>query len=122
MHAIDAEGRAHPRWFAEFLGVEFFLLIFAEGANAGAAAAGEILIALECTVPMRCLVIAPCDAPPLDAIHDSTGALAERYDAKPGTCYLFRPDGHVAARWRSFDRARIIAAINRALGKSGDAA
>jgi 3-(3-hydroxy-phenyl)propionate hydroxylase len=43
--------------------------------------------------------------------------LAKRYDGKPGTVYLFRPDGHVAARWRSFDQKRILAALDRALCK-----
>ena len=37
-------------------------------------------------------------------IDDSEGLLATRYDARPGTFYLLRPDQHVCARWRSFDR------------------
>jgi 3-(3-hydroxy-phenyl)propionate hydroxylase len=40
--------------------------------------------------------------------------LAQRYDARPGTTYLFRPDQHVCARWRAFDLTRIRAAIERA--------
>lgn len=39
---------------------------------------------------------------------------AERYDGKPDTCYLIRPDQHVAARWRRFDPAQIRAALTRA--------
>jgi 3-(3-hydroxy-phenyl)propionate hydroxylase len=38
-----------------------------------------------------------------------------RYDAKPGTTYLFRPDHHVAARWRKYDEGKCNAAIKRAL-------
>jgi 3-(3-hydroxy-phenyl)propionate hydroxylase len=41
----------------------------------------------------------------------------ERYDSRPGTVYLLRPDQHVAARWRSPDRATIEAAMDRALGR-----
>jgi 3-(3-hydroxy-phenyl)propionate hydroxylase len=47
---------------------------------------------------------------------DATGVLAERYDARPGTVYLIRPDQYVAARWRRFDRAKAEAALRRALG------
>ncbi len=48
-----------------------------------------------------------------DEIEDAEGLLAQRYDAKPGTVYLIRPDQHVAARWRGFDTARIQAALQR---------
>jgi 3-(3-hydroxy-phenyl)propionate hydroxylase len=34
-----------------------------------------------------------------------------RYDARPGTVYLIRPDQHVCARWRKFDLGRVRAAI-----------
>jgi 3-(3-hydroxy-phenyl)propionate hydroxylase len=40
--------------------------------------------------------------------------LSKRFDGRPGTFYLFRPDQHVAARWRSLDRQKIEAALKRA--------
>ena len=43
------------------------------------------------------------------------GPAAQRYDARPGTCYLLRPDQHVAARWRRFDPAAVRSALCRAL-------
>ena len=46
--------------------------------------------------------------------------LAKRYDAIPGTCYLFRPDQHVCARWRSFDLTAVRAAIARATANADD--
>jgi 3-(3-hydroxy-phenyl)propionate hydroxylase len=42
------------------------------------------------------------------------GLAARRYDARAGTCYLIRPDQHVAARWRRFDAAAVRAALARA--------
>jgi 3-(3-hydroxy-phenyl)propionate hydroxylase len=45
-----------------------------------------------------------------------TGLLAARYDARPGTAYLLRPDGYVAARFRHPTRSAIEAAVSRATG------
>jgi 3-(3-hydroxy-phenyl)propionate hydroxylase len=42
--------------------------------------------------------------------------LAARYDATPGSCYLIRPDQHVAARWRHFEPSSFLAALQRAGG------
>jgi 3-(3-hydroxy-phenyl)propionate hydroxylase len=44
--------------------------------------------------------------------------LAQRYDGRPGTCYLIRPDQYVAARWRQFDAAKVEAALQRSLGRT----
>lgn len=48
---------------------------------------------------------------------DADGVLAERFDATPGAAYLLRPDQHLCARWRSFDRSKVEAARARALGR-----
>jgi 3-(3-hydroxy-phenyl)propionate hydroxylase len=52
------------------------------------------------------------------ALEDRDGLAAKRYDARPGTFYLLRPDQHVAGRWRRFDRGAIDAALARATGKA----
>ncbi len=44
------------------------------------------------------------------------GLASQRYDARPGTVYLLRPDQHVAARWRSLDLSAVRAAVARSLG------
>ena len=55
-------------------------------------------------------------ASPPTVLIDAQEAFARRYDARPGTTYLVRPDGHIAARWRKPDANRISAAIIRAKG------
>jgi 3-(3-hydroxy-phenyl)propionate hydroxylase len=53
----------------------------------------------------------------IDGAHlvDHQGLAAQRYDARPGTAVLLRPDGHVAARWRSPTEAAVRAAVRHAL-------
>lgn len=45
---------------------------------------------------------------------DRAEVLWRRYDARPGTVYLLRPDRHVAARWRRYDAAAVREALRRA--------
>ena len=44
------------------------------------------------------------------------GSRSSRYDAEPGTGYLLRPDGYVAARFRHPTRPALDAALARASG------
>jgi 3-(3-hydroxy-phenyl)propionate hydroxylase len=53
----------------------------------------------------------------LIVVRDVAGLVAQRYDGRPGTCYLLRPDGIVCARWRSFDAPAVRAAIARATAR-----
>jgi len=49
-----------------------------------------------------------------DGFADTAGLVGARYDAAPGTAYLLRPDGYVAARFRHPTRALLDAALRRA--------
>lgn len=49
---------------------------------------------------------------------DSGGVVASRYDLRPGSAYLIRPDQYVAARWRNPTTNAILAALERATGGS----
>ena len=49
-------------------------------------------------------------------LADPAGLAAARYDAEPGTAYLLRPDGYVAARFRHPTRPALDAALARAAG------
>ena len=90
-----------PAWLLAQLSTGFTLLVFGARAAAAECAAGRIAATV--------LSVG-------DDLDDVDGLIARRYDGRPGTVYLIRPDHHVAARWRSFDAARIEAAIARACG------
>ncbi len=49
-------------------------------------------------------------------LADPEGLATARYDAEPGTAYLLRPDGYVAARFRHPTRPALEAALARAAG------
>lgn len=82
-------------WLLDRLGPDFTLLTFGlEGASPSSLPA--------CVTPVSL---------PVD------GLARQRYDARPGTTYLLRPDRYVAARWRRFDAAAVGRAVARASGK-----
>ena len=60
--------------------------------------------------------VAPADC---TLLVDHQGAAARRFDGRPGTAYLIRPDQHVAARWRWLNAAGVAAALARATGQAG---
>src|SRR3954447_13827757 len=49
-------------------------------------------------------------------LADPAGLTAKRYDAEPGSAYLLRPDGYVAARFRRPTREAIATALSRSQG------
>jgi 3-(3-hydroxy-phenyl)propionate hydroxylase len=51
-------------------------------------------------------------------VLDDQGLFRQRYDARPDSAYLVRPDQHLCARFRRLDRgATLTAALDRALGR-----
>lgn len=49
---------------------------------------------------------------------DTGGVVASRYDLRPGSAYLIRPDQYVAARWRNPTAGAVVAAFDRAIGRA----
>lgn len=104
-------------WLLNHVGGQFQLLYYVDDASALDAAQAQQLAALaHDTIGVQTIVVAQHGtAPaPLATLLDAQGAIRQRYDLQPGSCYLLRPDQHVAARWRSFDAARVRAAVARA--------
>ncbi|MDC6294645.1 FAD-dependent oxidoreductase [Ralstonia pseudosolanacearum] len=112
--AHDREGR--DGWLLSRLGDRFVVLRFC--------AAGEHVDALPLPLPLPLpmLAVFPSGgigpvAPGVTALEDVDGLAAQRYDARPGTTYLIRPDQHVCARWRRADADKLAAALQRATGR-----
>ena len=83
-------------WLLGYLGGDFTLLGFD-------AAVGPFGVAALAREPIPCKVVQVGGRPTAGAttIEDVQGLAAERYEARPGTVYLLRPDQHVCARWRA---------------------
>jgi 3-(3-hydroxy-phenyl)propionate hydroxylase len=103
--AADAPIRFEGRdgWFLDHVRGEFTGLLFVEDP---ASVKRE-------TMPVRTVICALHGTEP-GVVQDVAGLLAKRYDARPGTCYLLRPDQHVCGRWRKFDPDLVRAALRRA--------
>jgi 3-(3-hydroxy-phenyl)propionate hydroxylase len=90
-------------WLLEQLGDGFTLLAFGRRPAVDAVRVGDVVA--------RVLHVG-------SDVIELGGVLSERYDGRPGTTVLIRPDQHVAARWRRFDTADIEPALARAIGRA----
>jgi 3-(3-hydroxy-phenyl)propionate hydroxylase len=118
--AIDAPAGENG-WLIEYLNGAFALLVYARDCDqldAGTIAALERLasdaIAVE---PLIVLGRAGHRAGKIPTLHDRAGLIRKRYDLSPGAAYLFRPDQHVCARWRTWSADAVRDAVQRALGQ-----
>ena len=115
---VPLTGRAGPAWLIDQIGNRFVCIYYAGGDRLppnslieclrdGAIAAEPIVIG---TVGW------PLTAVPehIPAFIDTHGLFAKRYDATPGSSYLFRPDQHLNARWRTLDVNTVRSALSRA--------
>jgi 3-(3-hydroxy-phenyl)propionate hydroxylase len=118
-------------WLLDHVGQGFALMWFVDTAPSAAAlaqlseactACGSAGVCAKMPVKVSPLVVAPrpLHLPGMDVLVDSQGLVAQRYDAKPGTVYLLRPDQHVLARWRALDSTRLQAAMARVLGNASN--
>ena len=116
----DAPVRVDERdgWLLEQVGGGFTLVHFGDGTRIPAERVAAFEEHGRGSVPIRTVVVEPRGATPRDLegvlVLGEDGLVSQRFDARPGTTYLLRPDQHVCARWRSFDAAKVRAAVSRA--------
>ncbi len=98
-------------WLLDYLGGGFVLMVFGDTVDepSARALAGD-------AIPCAIVEVGGTGGAGGSriAVGDARRMVASRYDGRPGTCYLFRPDQHVCARWRAFDLRAVRAAIKRA--------
>jgi 3-(3-hydroxy-phenyl)propionate hydroxylase len=100
------DGGAAP-WLIDRLGGRFALVAYAATVDAAVRAV---------LAKARCDVVDVGATPDGARAGDRDGHVARRYDMRPGTCYLVRPDQHICARWRALDADAVRAAVGRARG------
>lgn len=103
-------------WLSDVVGNGFKLIIFTDKADYETPFYIDDLKNND--VPIAALVISSVTSK--QHYVDSDGYFAERYDTKPGTWYLIRPDQHIAARDRSLSLEMILNAFNKSLGLSDE--
>ncbi len=105
---LDAPvGNGFPGGFlVDHLGLGFTALCFADRA-------ADLPIL---PVGVAGLMVAPAgtSASGWTLLSDRDGLLRQRYDGRPGTTYLIRPDRYVTARWRTTAGTALAAALRRA--------
>ncbi|MFM0646042.1 FAD-dependent oxidoreductase [Paraburkholderia bryophila] len=127
---------AQPAWLLQQLGQQFTGVLFCgeQGVDQATRAALDALNTGP--IPLKLVVVTSGDlqaavlasasisvshSASVRVAHDADGHANARYDAKPGTFYLIRPDQHVCARWRQLDADAVTQALKRALCVEGTA-
>ncbi len=108
-------------WLLNLFGNQFGLFLYVDDPNSLSQDAVKHLQELSnLPIPIQPLLItnnkSNSSVLPFAVAEDRQGLIRKRYDAKNGTCYLIRPDQHIAARWRTFDKNLAISALNKATG------
>jgi 3-(3-hydroxy-phenyl)propionate hydroxylase len=107
-------------WFlGQISSGEFTGLYFCGLHDDVAATAAQLAALARLPIPVRPLIVIPrgssaCAVSNAVVVEDVEGIVTHRFDARPGTFYLLRPDQHVCARWRELNLESISAAVGRA--------
>jgi 3-(3-hydroxy-phenyl)propionate hydroxylase len=107
-------------WFLKHISTGEFTGIYFCGLSDDVTSTAAHLAALtRLPIPVRPLIVIPrgssaCAVADAVVVEDVEGIVTHRFDARPGTFYLLRPDQHVCARWRELNIESISAALGRA--------
>ena len=117
---LFADGAARPGHLTELVQPAFTALYFTAGDPPGSFAGLERRLQ-DAAIPFRFVPVLSGQLPLAARPHaiDSGHAAFAAYDARPGTLYLLRPDGHVLARWHEAAAADVERAITRTLRPPG---
>ena len=125
---VDApvQAGAQPAWLLQQLGRQFTGVLFCGSQSIDQATQAALDALRSGPIPLKLVVVMSGDAQVAAAsdanvVYDVNGLAAARYDAKPGTFYLIRPDQHVCARRRQLDVTFVQDALKRALCVAGTA-
>ena len=122
--AADAsiESPGGENWLLECLGNRFAVMVAADLVDQQLADLQRQIAELHQRAPEIDLLLVDAAAGTVElrendkTISDTLGLIKERYDLQPGSAYLFRPDQHVCARWRSLESDKVMQAMKRAMG------
>jgi 3-(3-hydroxy-phenyl)propionate hydroxylase len=106
-------------WFLKEVGGAFTGLYFSDGGDFSSKRLRVLRSLEEGPIPVRPVMIEPQgiashETEGVTVIEDAEGLLAHRFDARPGTFYLLRPDQHITGRWRQFEPDLVRQAVARA--------
>jgi 3-(3-hydroxy-phenyl)propionate hydroxylase len=125
---VDAPVHAagQPAWLLQQLGQQFTGVLFCGSQGIDQATQAALDALRSGPIPLKLVVVTSGDAQIAAVsgaivVHDVDGLAAARYDGKPGTFYLIRPDQHVCARRRQLDVSFVEGALKRALCVEGTA-
>jgi 3-(3-hydroxy-phenyl)propionate hydroxylase len=116
---VASDGR--DGWLLPMLGGRFQLLVYADEAAQWKPLQMPTISGLP-AIELIAITRTPVMVPGVRGAHDAKGRFAQRYDARPGSAWLLRPDQHIAGRWRQAETNKVQAALQRALGMPADAA
>ncbi len=110
--------RGQDGWLLHQVVDGFTLLYFGDGRTLPDELAGAFHELGTGELPIRTVIIEPANTVPRKPgtmpVVVEDGTTSARFDARPGTAYLLRPDQHVCGRWRSFEPGKIRRALARA--------